>query len=397
MLKEIAVADLRVGMFVHKICGSWIDHPFWRTRFALREAEDVAKLRSSGVERLVIDLERGVDVLPALVPVDEPLSDATPEPAPPPEPPRVGRDYVQAAALCRRSLAPLRSLHDSVRLGRAVATEACEHLVDEIVDSVEYEPTLLVAVARLKAADEYLYLHALAVSALMVALGRQMGLATPQLREAALAGLLLDIGKARLPSELLTRPARLQGDELALMRRHAEIGHALLSRLDGVPRSVLDAVRHHHERLDGSGYPDRLRAEAIPAFARMAAVCDAYDAVTSRRPYRAPWDPGLAMRHLAQSPREFDAVIVQHFVKAVGIYPTGTLLRLKSERLAVVIGRGGSLLTPRVRVFYSVDERHAIEPFDLDLSDPRCEDAVAGIEPPEAWRFPGLEQLWLRG
>ncbi|MBK1715776.1 HD domain-containing phosphohydrolase [Rubrivivax gelatinosus] len=397
MLREIAIADLRVGMFVNRFCGSWIDHPFWRTRFAVEDVRDLEKLRSSGVARLVIDTERGVDVLPAIVPADEPLADLAPAPEPAPAPPPVGRDYVPAVALCRRALTPLRSLHDSVRLGRVIGTEACERLVDEIVDSVQHEPTLLVAVARLKAADEYLYLHALAVSALMVALARQMGLAAPQLREAALAGLLLDVGKARLPVELLTRPARLQGDELALMRRHAEIGHALVARLDGAPAGVLAAVRHHHERLDGSGYPDRLRGDAIPLIARMAAVCDTYDAVTSRRPYRPPWDPGLAMRHLAQTPREFDPLLVQHFVKAVGIYPTGTLLRLASERLAVVIGPGTTLLTPRVRVFYSVAERHAIEPFELELSDPRCGDSVTGIEPPEAWRFTGLEKLWLQG
>jgi putative nucleotidyltransferase with HDIG domain len=396
VLKTVPIQQLRVGMFLHQVAGSWMDHPFWRSRFVLRGEGDLEKLRDNGIREVVIDTERGLDIEIAVEP-----RPAAGEPqlavAPPPALAQVGSDYVEAARLCAKSLEAVSAVFNEARLGRAVDVQSCLPLVEEIVESVMMSQDTLVTMSRIKTADTYTYMHAVAVSTLMIALARQIGLPAPLIREAGLAGLLHDIGKVQLPPELLSKNGRLNEKELALMRTHALRGKQLLVEGGTAGSAVLDMALHHHERADGTGYPDRLSGDKISLFARMGAVCDVYDAVTSRRPYRTPWDPGEAMREMAQAKGQFNAAVFQSFVKAVGIYPTGSLVRLQSEKLAVVIGQNkDSLLAPKLKVFYDVEARHLVQPFELDLSDPKRTDRIAGIEPPGAWRFPDLEKLWLR-
>jgi putative nucleotidyltransferase with HDIG domain len=396
VLKTIPVQQLRVGMFLHQLPGSWMAHPFLRSRFLLRTESDVARLCESGAREVVIDTERGLDVPLDLAPPPEPaapekLVAAAPEIAP------VGPAYADAAQLCGKSMEAVLAVFGEARLGRAVDARACLPLVAEIVDSVMTAQDTMVTMARIKTIDTYTHMHAVAVCALMIALARQLGLPPPLIREAGLAGLLHDIGKAQLPVELLEKAGRLTEKETALIRTHALRSKQLLTEGGTAGAAVLDMALHHHERADGSGYPDRLAGDKIGLFARMGAVCDVYDAITSRRPYRPPWDPGEAMRHMAQAKGQFNEVVFQSFVKAVGIYPTGSLVRLQSERLAVVVGQHKtSLLTPKLKVFYDVEERHLIEPYELDLADSQRSERIAGVEPPEAWRFRDLEKLWLR-
>jgi HD-GYP domain-containing protein (c-di-GMP phosphodiesterase class II) len=395
VLKTVPIQQLRVGMFLHQLAGSWMEHPFLRSRFLLRAENDVAKLRETGIREVVIDTDRGLDIeLPAeSAPVETPQVIV----AAPPIPPQLSPEYTEAALLCAKSMEAVSAVFNEARLGRAVDARSCLPLVEEIVDSVMTSQDTMVTMARLKTADSYTYMHAVAVCSLMIALAKQMGLPPPLIREAGLAGLLHDIGKAQLPIELLNKSGRLNEKETALVRTHTQRSRQLLVEGGTAGAGVLDMALHHHERADGSGYPDRLSGDKISLFARMGAVCDVYDAVTSRRPYRPPWDPGEAMRQMAQAKGQFNDVVFQSFVKAVGIYPTGSLVRLQSEKLAVVVAQGkDSLLTPKLKVFYDVEERHLVPPFELDLSDPRRTDRIAGVEPPEAWRFPDLEKLWLR-
>lgn len=382
-------------MFVHELGGSWINHPFWRKRFMVDDAAMVERVRSSGVPDVVIDTARGADI-DDTAPAAAPAPEAAP-PAPPPPPAlEVGPDYRDAAALCQASLATVRTLFDEARMGRPLDREACTPVVEQVFDSVAANPAALTSVARLKTADSYTYQHAVALCALMVRLARQIDLPPDQVRAAGLAGLMADCGKALLPPELLNRNGRVNEAERLQLQAHVRHGHELL-RAAGFGEDVADAALHHHERFDGSGYPDRLPGAKTGLFARMTAICDVYDAVTSRRPYRAPWDPGEAMRHMAQSKGQFDATLFQHFVKALGIYPVGSLVRLQSERLAVVLEQNpASLLTPRVKVFYSIEDRHAVDAFVLDLADAKSGDRIVGVESPDAWRFPGLDKLWLQ-
>jgi hypothetical protein len=167
--------------------------------------------------------------------------------------------------------------------------------------------------------------------------------------------------------------------------------------LDGASVSdhVRDVCRHHHERFDGTGYPDALAGEGISLFARMGAVCDVYDAVTSNRPYKAGWDPAHALSQMATWKGHFDTGVFQSFVRSVGIYPTGSLVRMRSGRLAVVLDQNPDALTqPRVKVFFSTKAGLPLEPRLLDLTASGVNDRIEAREPPEKWTFTYLTELW---
>lgn len=405
MLKKIPVEELQSGMYLHELCGSWADHPFWRTRFLLRDSAIIRKIVESGIREVWIDTERGLDVeagrseSQVLEEVERELLEASTAPMPLGDPPRSReRELSMARKVIGHSRQKVQSLLSEARLGRAVDAEQGREVVSEIAESVAANPGTLVSLARLKNQDDYTYLHSVAVCALMVALSRQLQLPEPMVREAGLAGLMHDLGKALMPPEILGKPGRLTDAEFAVMRSHPERGHALLVEGGTASAEVLDVCLHHHEKVDGSGYPHRLKEDGISLLARMGAVCDVYDAITSNRPYKAGWDPGESLRQMAQWKSHFDQRIFQAFVRTVGIYPTGTLVRLASGRLAVVAQQNTqSLLVPLVKVFFSTKSDQRIPPEDLDLSLPGCRDRIEAVESPEKWGFRNLELLWTEG
>ena len=302
----------------------------------------------------------------------------------------------EAAAICNRSKTAVLSMFREARLGHAVDAESCLPLVEEISNSVTRNPGALVSLARLKSQDEYTYMHSVAVCALMIALGRQLGLDGDALRVVGMAGLLHDLGKAVMPADVLNKPGKLTDDEFRLIQRHPERGHELLSQAGEVSEIVLDVCLHHHEKIDGSGYPHRLAGDAIGLHARMGAVCDVYDAITSNRPYKQGWDPAESIGRMAGWRRgHFDETVFQAFVRSLGIYPTGSLVRLRSGRLAVVVEQNAASLTaPMVKVFYSTRAQMHVAPELVDLSRPGCADRITGRESNREWKFPHLDELW---
>jgi hypothetical protein len=158
----------------------------------------------------------------------------------------------------------------------------------------------------------------------------------------------------------------------------------------------LDVCLHHHEKVDGSGYPHRLKGDEISLFAKMGAVCDVYDAITSDRPYKRGWDPAESIRKMAEwSKGHFDEAVFKAFVKSVGIYPTGSLVRLESGRLGVVMDQHeSSLLTPRVKVFFSAKSKTPLPQQIIDLAKLVGREKIIGRESPEDWNFPNLDELW---
>jgi putative nucleotidyltransferase with HDIG domain len=406
MLKKIAVSQLRLGMHLHALDGPWLNHPFWKTRFVITDASDLRRLRDSGLRECWIDDALGAapaaeDSRPSVAPRrDTPVALAA-LPVPPAAPPAPGRreladELRQAAAVCQRGRQAVLTMFNEARMGRALDAESCLPLVDDISSSVMRNPGALVSLARLKTADDYSYMHSVAVCALMVALARQLGMDLDACRRAGLAGLLHDMGKAVMPAEVLKKPGRLTAPEFAMMRTHPVRGHELLVEGRGAGPEALDVCLHHHERFDGSGYPHGLLADANSLFARMGAVCDVYDAITSNRPYKAGWDPAESIARMASWKGHFDPALFGAFVQSLGIYPIGSLVRLQSGRLAVVVEQNADVLvSPVVKVFFSVLSNLPVPVRRLDLARPNCADRIVARESPQAWGFDDLDQHWL--
>lgn len=401
MLKKIDVKDLRLGMHLHAFEAAWLDHPFWRSRFTLTSAQELAEIWAGGVRECWIDVSKGADVAapsdasPVTV-ASTPIVSAAAELAVAVRPPvstSFDDELRRAARICQQGKQAVISMFAEARLGRALDAEQCRPLVEEIASSVYRNPGALVSLARLKTADDYTYMHSVAVCALMVALARSLGLDQEQCRQAGLAGLVHDMGKAMVPAAILNKPGKLTEAEFAVMRTHPQRGHELLAESRGVGTVALDVCLHHHERIDGQGYPHRLSGDALSLVARMGAVCDVYDAITSNRPYKSGWDPGESIAQMASWKGHFDPGVFAAFVRSLGIYPIGTLVRLGSDRLAVVVEQNGSALTtPSVNVFYSLRSKLMLPVERLDLS--RSSDRIVGRESRRDWNVPMLEGLW---
>jgi putative nucleotidyltransferase with HDIG domain len=401
---KIKASQLRPGMYLTKLGGSWIKHPFLRSAFVIKSAEDIAKIHKSGITEVWIDPDKGLglepETEPPLDPQPEPQATATPRKVKTPTqaPVSVKAELNRARKICLDSKEAVSSMFAEARMGNAVSAEQAEPLVQEIAESVTRNPGALINVARLKTVDDYTYMHSVAVCALMTNLGRQLGLEESLLRAAGIGGLLHDLGKALMPLEVLNKPGKLTDAEFAIMKTHPTRGFEMLKEGGTSIEPVLDIALHHHEKVDGSGYPDGLSGDDITLLAKMGAICDVYDAITSTRPYKSGWDPAVSLQRMASWQGHFDNDIFKAFVKSVGIYPLGSLVRLESGRLGIVMeSNPEAILTPQVKVFYSVKLRQMIPPKLLDLANSRNQDRITAVEDSAKWGFNNLDQLWVEG
>ncbi len=400
MLRKIPVQQLQLGMYVHSFEGSWVDHPFWRNSFVLEEAADLARARASNIDECWIDVSLGLDVAPpplgappALPEIATPAASAIVVDAP--KQTSMTAELNRAAKLCKTASKQVMQMFNDARLGNTLDAQGCLPLVTEITESVFRNPGALLSLARLKTQDDYSYMHSVAVCALMVALGRQMGFDDAGCRDAGMAGLLHDIGKSVIPPEILGKPGKLDDREFDIIKTHPERGHELLLGGSAVPPSSLDVCLHHHERVDGKGYPHGLAGDEISLIARMGAVCDVYDAVTSDRPYKAGWDPAEAIARMAQWEGHFDPAIVKALIHSLGIYPTGSLVRLESQRIAVVVDQNAhALARPIVKIFFSQRSRMPVAPELVDLAGPNCSDRISSRESTDGWNQREIAALW---
>ncbi|MBP9907500.1 MAG: HD-GYP domain-containing protein [Rhodoferax sp.] len=407
MLKKVSVHQLQLGMHLKEFCGSWMDHPFWRTGFVLKDPKDIELILGSKIKEVWIDCALGSDVAVAVPPEVKPVEAAvqnvptapvnqsvvriretTPVPA--------AQEVERAALICQESKAAVVSMFEEVRMGKAVDVGGARQLVEDISDSISRNPGAIISLARLKTADDYTYMHSVAVCAMMVALAKQLGLDDAQTRSCGMAGLLHDLGKVAMPVDVLNKPGKLTEAEFDIMKQHPGEGHKMLLAGSGVDPVALDVVLHHHEKTSGTGYPKGLKGDQISLYSKMGAVCDVYDAITSNRPYKAGWDPAESLRKMAEwANGHFDLMIFQAFVKSMGIYPVGSLIRLKSGRIGVVMEQSSrSLTTPIIKVFYSTKAEMRIPPVIVDLSKTTEVDKILNREDPAKWNFPDLNALW---
>ena len=394
-------------MFVERFCGSWMDHPFWQKSFLIEDDVAYQAILSSSIVELFIDTAKGLDVLSVRLASEEQTEVVIPE-SPPlvPEKEFVARaaepatsmdvELGRAAKVIKKSKQAVVLMFQEARLGNAVNLESMESLVDDITASVMRNSGALIGLVRLKSKDDYSYMHSIAVCALMIALAKQLNLSEREIRDAGLAGLLHDIGKMTLPMDILNKPGKLTAAEFDIVKQHPLSGYKLLLKNKETNKAVLDVCLHHHEKMDGSGYPDKYSGNQISLMARMGAVCDVYDAITSNRPYKVGWCPSESIKKMAEWTKgHFDEVVFGAFVKSIGIYPVGSLVRMGSGRIGVVIEQNTkSLLLPKVKVFFSSKSISYIAPCIVDMASPGEQDKIVSREDADKWGLKNVDQYW---
>jgi len=408
MLKQIAVSDLQVGMFVHKFEGSWFEHPFWKAKFLVEDDERLAEIKESRLRTLVIDTEKGIDLTPA-------SGKATPAgAAPQPSSPEVRRiksikkrtavqlesalpvsmsqEVETASVIAEQARERLDKIFVAARLGRALDVRKVEPVVVDILASVRRNPQAFSSLMRCKLKNEDHFRHALSVSALMVAMADRMKLSGPEIHTCGLAGLLLDIGVNYLPQSVDPWVGGRRQQDQRAWESHVMLGYRALLNDGDMPQAVLDACLFHHERFDGTGYPQHRAGEDIPQIARMAAICDSFEFMLGGSTTRNPLDPASAVAALKEQTGAFDEDLLRVFIETVGFYPVGAFVVLASNKLAMVIDEDrNDPMKPVVQAFYSFETRERILPHRIVLAESGDTDRIlsvadlAGLDlPPDA-------------
>ncbi len=392
-IKQVRVDQLRPGMYIHDLNCGWLQHGFLRPQFLLRSDGQIEKMHRQGMHEVYIDTDRGADLPGAPTQAEVKRAVQTQLEASGAQPvvqPLVRVSQKTEATAARRILGEaqgvVEDLMQDVRLGQQVDPAKALAVVDEINASVLRNPGALLSLGRIKQADTYTFQHCVNVCALMVSFAHGLGLEAASVEEAGLGGLLHDVGKMRVPPEVLNKPGRLTEAEFTTMQSHAALSRELLENTPGISETVIRIASEHHEKLDGCGYPNGLSGDQISRPGRMAAIVDVYDALTSNRVYHKGMEPPEALKKLLEwSGPHLDGDLVQQFIRILGIYPVGSLVRLSSGRLAVVVEQGEDLLRPTVRVIFDTGRKIKLQPRDLHLA--HATERILDYEDPAEWKL----------
>jgi len=398
MIKKIGISQLKVGMYVHDLSCNWMEHPFVRNRLLISADNEIRKIIEAGIHELYIDTDKGLDVKDAPTAEQaqqalerEMIDIASRQPAPL-QRVSVTEELARARQVKNQAHQLVRTVMHDARLGKAIELDQVEPVVQNITESILRNPGALTGLLRIKNKDDYTFLHSVSVCTLLVAFCRSAGMdGELTRRQAGLGGLLHDTGKALVPDEVLNKPGRLTDEEFEIIKKHPKDGYEILLKTPQVGEIPLDITLHHHERMDGSGYPDKLPGEQISTLAQMAAIVDVYDAITADRCYHKGMSAAEALRKIYEwSKFHFNPQHVQAFMRCVGIFPVGTLVLLESGRLGVVTEpHETNLLAPKVNVFFSTRSNTYIKPQEIDLAKPLGMgggDKIVSHESPEKWR-----------
>jgi len=391
-IKKISIEELKPGMFIHDLNCGWMDHSFIANRFAVKDEKTVNKIRTEGIRELYIDTSKGLDVTyaPTMEEVQQEITSELDKIAEEPRPFKttsLEEELSQAYKLKEEANQITRDLLHDIRFGKQIDLERVEPMLENMIDSIFRNQDALLPLLRLKEHDNYTFQHSVSVSALLVTFARGLDFSPEQIKKMAMGGLLHDVGKARVPDEILNKPAKLTDAEFLKMKSHVVQSIIILQNTPNICQTALEVAGQHHERHDGTGYPNKLKGEAISLHGQMGAIVDVYDALTSERVYKKSMSPTAALGKLLEwSKFHFAPEMVRLFIKSVGIYPTGTLVKLVSGRLAVVIEQSSdNSLRPRVRTIYNSIGQHFIAPEDIDLAHPQCQDDIVGHEAYDRW------------
>lgn len=360
---RLPVDLLQPGMKVVKLDRPWTEVPVLFQGFTLQTEAEARVLRQYCAWVVVEDEADKLAPILAQIPH---LKQRTTEPLQ--ETRTLEQELPRAADAWSRTQQFVEKLIRDIEQHNDLELASARPLIRFCVDSVKANASAMFWMARIKNRDAYTAEHCLRVAIFTVAFARFLGLPEDDLEVAGMSGLLHDIGKLRVPDEILNKPGPLSPQEYEVMRKHTTLGHELLKQDPSLDPIISDVTLHHHERIDGRGYPQQLPEWQISRFARLIAIVDAYDAMTSDRCYRDGMSPADAVRILYKNrAQQFDADMVEAFIRMIGIYPPGSLVELNTGEVALVVStHPGRKLKPKVEILLD-NNKHPVTPRVMDL------------------------------
>lgn len=394
MLKKIRLDQIKVGMFIHDMDLAWMNHPFLKNRFKVEHDKTIQRISGLGIKYVIIDTRKGLDLdtAPAIDEIQRNLEEQSEKVALSltglKKEISVEEEINTARSILSEAGRTVQDLMQRVRFGKRVAVEAVESITEKIIDSVFRNKDALIILSRMKSKDEYTFMHSVSVATLTAAFSLALDLERDKIVPIATGALLHDIGKARIPLEILNKTGELTEEEFRIVKSHVEHGCQILTSASGLSPEALDIAAQHHERIDGSGYPHGLKGNAISKVGQMSAIVDVYDALTSERCYKGPWEPSHVLKKLLEwSPDHFKTELVHKFIRCLGIYPVGTLVQLTSGMVGIVMEQcEKDLLKPKIRIIYNAKEGCYIPVKELNLAQ-RTEDFIHSVVTPAKYNI----------
>lgn len=262
------------------------------------------------------------------------------------------QELPRAERIFKASKKSIKELLDAVKNNKAINIDESKQLVSECVTSILANPNAMFWLSRIKDSDEYTSEHCLRVSIMAIAFGQILGFSHQELENIGMCGLLHDVGKMKIPPEILNKPGPLSDDEFKVMKEHTVLGYIFLKQHGGFDEMVSDVAHAHHERVDGKGYPQRLESERIGLYPKIIGIIDAYDAITSDRSFRDGMAPLEALGILfKERGTHFDTELVEKFIQMVGIYPPGSLVEMTNGETGIVLAANpDQKLKPKIEI-----------------------------------------------
>ena len=377
---NIYINDLVPGMFVigvQKQSGQLRI----KTQGLVKSQGIIEQLKSKGILEVQIDIERSsqeiIDQHNAPEAKVDPIANQGREKS-------EGEALIEAQSLYDKAKMAHKRFLKRMQAGQVGNLDALKQSCNEIIESLFENPNALQCLILIKDDQEYLLQHCLNSAILMGVFAKHSGFDKELINELCLAGLLMDTGMSTVPKDIYEKPRKLNTKEWSLIKEHVNNGMEMVGRIGDLSDTVMSTIANHHERLNGTGYPSAKSGEQISVYARMAAIVDTYDALTSERPWRKSYSPTAALKHLlADDSGKIDPALVQQFIKCIGVHPVGSLVKLKSERLGIIIKANNTEpLKPVVMCFYSLPSGLHTELKRVDLSQIQDE-IITSVRPEE--------------
>ena len=363
---HISVSDMRPGMYIVDTKASWVDHPYLYSKEGLiRSHEDLVEIINKGYAEAYYDPEQSELKPDATIDIPDTTNALFPKPAQKP----LSEELAQAEKTYEDCVNLAKHFMAEARVGK-VDLASSEPLVKGIITSINNNVDALTSLAKIRLYDEYTFAHCVNVSIFSVAFGRYLGLDEYNLFRLGPAGLFHDLGKMRVPVNILNAPRRLTDKEFAIMKSHAALGEELLSRVKNIDENIIHGAGQHHEKHNGAGYPRQIAGKSISLFGRIISIADCYDALSAKRVYKDPMPPTKALSLMYGMRGEaWDTELLERFIKMLGIYPVGTPVALSAGYKGIVTkSNPNTPLNPMTVIVLSPDGKSINPPKTVDLS-----------------------------